>query len=53
MAPELLKNDDGGYTKSIDIWALGCIWYSLVNNNEDLFTGISILIYAGKSLPEI
>ena len=38
MAPELLKNT-GGYDKSIDIWALGCIWYYLVAN-VDLFTGI-------------
>jgi len=37
MAPELIKNT-GGYTKSIDIWALGCIWYVLVAN-DDLFTG--------------
>lgn len=40
MAPELLKNT-GAYDKSIDIWALGCIWYYLVAN-VDLFTGIYI-----------
>ena len=41
-APEALLGDTH-YTKKIDIWALGCIFYFMVTK-EELFTGYDMLI---------
>lgn len=40
MAPELIGNQETEYDSSIDIWALGCIWYEMLSNKL-LFDGES------------
>jgi serine/threonine protein kinase len=30
MAPELIKDDGGGYGPEVDVWALGLVFYEVL-----------------------
>ena len=40
MAPEMLNINASKYTKSVDVWALGCMFYEIMYKKR-LFDGVN------------